>query len=95
MTEKEALKILSNDIWKGGEYRDAIGCLVPTKYSWTQRKRPFNEVSDFLEKKYGATHFSRFWKDKGKIVTIELYKCKAFGATCDIGKKIKTIDIKI
>lgn len=84
MNLEEALNVVVEYIWSGGEIYDGDGCLIPNIFVLEEPRseevQKFFDASDVLYDTYGATHFSRFWNEKGRSVVIELYKGNAFGA---------------
>jgi hypothetical protein len=81
---EEALDVVVEHIWSNGEIYDGDGCLIPNAYllnkQYSEEAQKFFDASDVLYNTYGATHFSRFWNEKGRSVVIELYKGNVFGA---------------
>jgi hypothetical protein len=84
MDIQEALDCIAANIWTSGEIYDGDGCLIPNAYvldkTRSEEAQKFFDASDVLWDIYGATHYSRFWNEKGRSVTIELYKGDSFGA---------------
>ncbi len=100
MNLEEALDVVVEHIWSNGEIYEGDGCLIPNAYvlgkERSEEAQKFFDASDVLYDTYGATHFSRFWNEKGRSVVIELYKGDSFGAAI-FGSEalVETITINI
>lgn len=70
------IKSIAELIWESGTTK--LHCVIPGE-----------ELSDFIIKKYDATHFILNWLDRGKKVKICFFRADKYGPSKNIGEIIK------
>jgi hypothetical protein len=84
-TLNEALKYLANEIWENGESNEeSCQGLIPFSYYNKTELTPYEKASEIIHKQIKATHFDRYWKERGKTVILRFYKGDSLGACLNL-----------